>query len=399
MDEGHGVASRASLFLLPIIYLGYISLGLPDGTFGVAWPAMHLSLKVPVGAAGGIAFIIPLLAAVSSFNSGRIIARFKTGPVVLISCTLTASGLLLTSHAQGLGWLIVATLPLALGAGAVDSGLNGYVARHYSGRHMNWLHACWGVGATCGPVIMTQALQTAWGWRGGYLLLGSIQIALAVVFLASLRLWDDHATATAEARSVPRESHEPDRTPTTHANSVAGFLSAAVFAVYVAIETTAGVWAATLLVVGRDLPQSSAGICVSLYYASITTGRIIVGFFVDRWGNRRLISLGLALALAGGALFTQAHSLLATAPSLVLLGLGFAPVYPCMMHEAPRRFAPEAVVTVIGRQSGAAYIGGAFLPAGVGWLIGHAPLSAIAWIVLGGTVLLGLVIRQLNRLT
>ncbi|MEO7598870.1 MAG: MFS transporter, partial [Opitutus sp.] len=181
--------ARTAFWLLLIIYLGFISLGLPDGTLGVAWPAVHRELGVPISLAGIIMIVATLLSGAAAFSSGRIIGRFGTGPVVLVSGLLTGSALLMIGRSHSLVWLLLAAVPLGFGAGAVDAGLNGYVARHYSGRHMNWLHACWGIGATCGPIILANALSSRFGWRGGYFLLGSIQLTLAALFLITLGLW------------------------------------------------------------------------------------------------------------------------------------------------------------------------------------------------------------------
>lgn len=388
-------ASRASSLLLPIIYLGFISLGLPDGTLGVAWPPVHTELGLPIGLAGTIVIVITLLTGLSGFSSGWVITRWKTGPVVFVSCLLTGSALLAISHAQNLAWLLLAAIPLGLGAGSVDAGLNGYVARHYSGRHMNWLHACWGIGATAGPMVMAHALGTSAGWRGGYFAIAAAQLSLAAIFLATLSLWNRVPERTAAAAAA---DHHSGIIPVTPANSRAGWLSALIFAIYVAIEMTTGVWAGSILVVGRDFSLETAGLCTAAYYGSITAGRIFVGFIVERFGNRRLVAVGLTLALLGATLFAFADSTPLAAAALIVLGLGFAPVYPCLMHEVPRRFAPDAVQTVIGRQFGAANLGAAFLPAAAGWQAEFS-LESITWTLIAGVLLLAATIRQLNRIT
>ncbi len=393
------MSRRTAALLLPIIYLGFISLGLPDGTLGVAWPRMHLDLRQPLDAAGVIMVVATLLSATASFTSGRVLARFGTGPVVLLSCVLTGGALVATSQVPTFAWLVAAAVPLGLGAGAVDTGLNSYVARHYTGRHMNWLHACWGIGATSGPLIMTHALTTAHGWRGGYLLIGSLQLGLAAVFLATLRLWKEVPERNAAATTAPAPRGEDLSPPLHAANSAAGWLSASIFLLYVATEMTIGLWANSILVVGRQLPQGAAGVCVSLFYAAITGGRIANGFVVDRWGNRRLVAGGALLACLGAALFLVADHAVFAGLALGLLGLGFSPIYPGLMHEVPRRFAPDAVATVIGRQSGAACVGAALFPAAAGWLSAQLSLESIVWAAGAGCLLLVLAIRRLDRLS
>jgi MFS family permease len=384
---------RASTFLLVVVYLAFISLGLPDSTLGVAWPKMHESLGVPIGMAGMLMFVVTLLSGISSIASGRLIGRFGTGPVVLVSGLATGTALMVFSQARGLHWLLLAAAPLGFGAGAVDAGLNGFVARHYSGRHMNWLHACWGIGATCGPLIMAYAAVAAMGWRGGYVVIGSIQLALAFIFIFTLRLWNIVPTR-AEAE------HEPHllNPPTLGAKSAAARLSGLIFAIYVAAEGTVGLWAGSILVEGRGIGVREAGQCVTAYYGSITLGRILVGFVVDRFGNRILVRAGIALALVGAAAFAFSPSLSGMAIGLVLTGLGFAPVYPGLIHEVPRRFAPEAVQSVIGRQVSGAYIGMATLPPLAG-AIAQVSLESITHVVILIVLLLIASVLWLDRLT
>jgi MFS family permease len=380
-------------FLLLIIYLGFISLGLPDGSFGVAWPGMYRELGLPIGALGVIMIFITTLSGFSGFFSGRVIARFKTGPVVLVSCAATGGALLAISHAQSLVWLLLAMVPLGLGAGAVDAGLNGYVARHFSGRQMNWLHACWGVGASTGPIIIGAAINAGGDWRSGFFAISTAQLSLAVVFLCTLALW--HA--------VPEKSETADThsggggKPKARANSQAGWMSAVIFMMYTSVEATAGVWAGSILMVGREVSPALAAGCAAAFYGAITAGRIGAGVIVDRWGNRRVIAWGGTLALAGAILFASAGSAAVSGVALVMMGFGFAPIYPCLMHEAPRRFVPEDVQVVIGRQSGAGAIGMALLPAAAGWIAGFS-LEAITWVLIASVAALMAAIRWLNRI-
>jgi MFS family permease len=384
---------RASAFLLGVVYLAFISLGLPDGALGVAWPRLHETLRLPIGMAGVLMFVVTLCSAASSFTSGRIIGRFGTGPVVLLSGLVTGTALILFSQARGLGWLLLAAVPLGFGAGAVDAGLNGFVARHYSGRHMNWLHACWGIGATTGPLIMAYAAGSALDWRGGYLILGALQLTLAVVFIFTLRLWE-----AVPLRPAEEHASEGSGSPTLGANSTAGWLSGVIFAIYVTAEGTVGLWAGSILVEGRGIALRPAGQAVTAYYGALTLGRILVGFAVDRIGNRRLVRAGLAVALGGVVAFAFSPGFPGMVLGLVLAGLGFAPVYPGLIHEVPRRFSPAAVQTVIGRQVCGAYVGLATLPPLLGALA-QVSLEAVAPVVLVVAGLLIGAVAWLDRLT
>lgn len=383
---------RAAVLLL-IIYLGFISLGLPDGTLGTAWPAIYPELGLPLGLAGTILTVATVLTGMAGFSSGRIIGRWGTGPVVLGSGLLTAGGLLVLSQAQGMGWLYAAAIPLGLGAGAVDAGLNGYVARHYSGRHMNWLHACWGIGATAGPFVIGWALANGHGWRGGYLVISAVQFALALLFLLTLGLWKKVPERRPDEQAGPA-----GQLPTVSARSFAGVLSPVIFALYVAVEMTAGLWAGTVLVVRRGFSPEAAALCTAGFYGALTAGRVTAGFVIGRWGNRRVVTGGAMLAAAGLVGFAiSVHPVLAAA-TLALAGLGLAPIYPGLMHEVPRRFAPEAVQTVIGWQSGGASFGAAVLPALAGWLAQYS-LAAVPWLMIGVMVVLLTALRHLNRIT
>ncbi len=386
--------TRAATWLLLVIYLGFISLGLPDGTLGVAWPAIFPELRLPVGFAGTIMLMITLLAGAAGFASGWILARFQTGPVVLVSGVLTGSALVAISRADGVTSLLLAAMPLGLGAGVVDAGLNSYVARHYDGRHMNWLHACWGIGATCGPLVLGEAMRTSVGWRGGYLALGLAQLSLAVVFLATLRLWK----IVPERSFAARPGAADETGAQLPAHSAAGWLSPVIFAIYTGVEASTGLWAATVLAVDRGYAPGVAAWCGASYYGAITAGRIAVGFGVDRWGNRRVTGVGVLVGFAGGILFAASGGPLLPAAGLILIGLGLSPVYPCLMHEVPRRFSATATPTIIGRQSGAAGLGVALLPPVLGLLADRA-LAAIPWVVAAVTLGLWFAIRQLDRMT
>ncbi|MEA2698561.1 MAG: hypothetical protein QOI66_2832 [Myxococcales bacterium] len=385
------VPQQAPAFLLILIYLGFVSLGFPDGALGAAWPQMRAGLGLPVGLAGILTMVATLLSAASSLSSTAIIKRGRTGVVVLVSGCLTGGALVMIARAPSFVWLVVAAVPLGLGAGAVDASLNGYVARHYSGRHMNWLHACWGIGATAGPLVMTQAVRSPDGWRGGYLALGAAQLMLALIFLVTLRLWDTAETSRPTTTQATTGTNPP--------NSEAGWLSPLIFAVYVGVELMVGLWGASLLVESRGVAPAAAGLASSAYYGAITIGRIMVGTVVNRWGNRRMVRLGLGIALLGAALLFRANTAALGTAALLLIGLGLAPVYPCLMHEVPRRFTPDGGLVVVARQSSAAYLGCALLPAAIGWLAQRRSLETLPVAVIAGLLCLLLVVGRLDRVS
>jgi fucose permease len=359
----------ASIFLLPLIYLAFISLGLPDGVLGVAWPAMRLTLKQPIEAAGLVTMVATACSALSGFASGAVLKRFGAGSVVMASGFMTGLALLGFSQVPGFGWLLLLAVPLGLGAGAVDAAMNHFVARHYSARHMNWLHGCWGLGATLGPALMGVALAQAQGqagaggWRLGYLQIGLLQIGLAVLFLVSLRLWQLAPAAAAPVASGATGPERPVPRP------LAVWLAPWLFFLYAGVEVGTSLWAATVLVEERQASGATAGLWVSGFFAAIMGGRFATGLMAQRLGNRRLVRYGLLLAIGGAVVFSLGGlppwlSLAA----LVALGLGCAPIYPSLMHEAAQRFDAATAQKVIGRQVGSAYVGCVVLPALLGWI-------------------------------
>ncbi|MEI8094687.1 MAG: MFS transporter [Spirochaetales bacterium] len=388
------VAPRPSLLLLAIIYLAFVSLGLPDSVLGVAWPAIRANLALPLELAGILALVGTLLSALSSFTVGSLTKRFGTGPIVLVSCLLTASGLLIYSQAPSFVFLILAGIPLGLGAGGVDSSLNAYVAKHYSARHMNWLHSFWGVGATIGPVVMTVAIASPASWRAGYLTIAAVQLTLALLFLVTQGLWKRND----RLNDVHSEVSE-QRVGINGANSLAAWLSVAIYMLYVTIEFSVGLWSNTVLVSSRGVAPETAGLWTAAYYGSIMVGRILTGFVVLRFGNRAMVTFGLLTALVGSVLFFVQGVFWLPLVGLVLLGLGFAPVYPCLMHETPGRFIPGAAHVVIGRQVGGSYLAGAALPGLLGLALAHVSLELLAPALGSVLLLLLLLVHQLNRLS
>lgn len=357
--------------LLCIIYLAFISLGLPDGVFGVAWPSMRVSLGLPLEAMGIYTTVLLCMSALSSISSGKLLARFSTGTVTAASCIMTGlalAGYTLSTHPA---WLLLCTIPLGLGQGGVDSALNLHVANHYSARHMNWLHCFWGVGASIGPVVMTMALAYAGGWRVGYGVLAGAQMFLAVVLVWSLvaRLWPKD--------SKPGSSTETIRIEGPLFSAFDQSLAILLFFLYVGFEFTVGIWLYSLLVESRSLPITFAGLCIAVFYASIMTGRFLAGLVVHRFGNQRLITGGLLVALAGALgvwLFSTPAVVMACTAAM---GLGSAPVYPGFMHETPRRFKAAVTQRLMGRQIGAACLGGSIISGGMGLLLARYSLDLL----------------------
>jgi fucose permease len=395
----------AHLLLLGIIYVSFISLGLPDGVLGVAWPAIRVDMGQPLAAVGVITVAITICAAVSSFFAGAIVKRVGTGAVVASSCLMTALALVGYSYAPSFAWLVALGIPLGLGAGAVDASLNHFVAAHYSSRHMNWLHGFWGVGATTGPLIMGWALASPTGWTLGARTIGFMQLGLATVLWLTLSLWArEHAKQTADEVAAAHgdlpnllTSALPTFKPV---RSLATWLAPTTFLLYVAAEMGTGLWAASILATDRGMPLAQAGVWVSVYFGAITVGRFAVGLIANWLGNRKLVQLGICVAALGAALFA-AHGWVgdASLAGLVLMGLGCAPIFPSLMHETARRFPEEIARKVISRQMIFAYTGIAVIPAAFGLLATWAGLGVIMPVVVALLLMMLFVTTWLDRLT
>ncbi|MCW2311676.1 MFS transporter [Rhodoferax antarcticus] len=382
------------LALLSIIYLAFVSLGLPDGALGVAWPAMRLDLNQPLAAVGLLTITLTLCSALSAWVSPAVLKKLGTGPVVMISGFLTGLALLGFSMAPSLGWLLALAVPLGLGAGAVDAGLNHFVSAHYSSRHMNWLHGCWGIGATLGPLIMGAALATQ-GWQQGYQTIAWLQLSLVLVLLLSLSLWKRESAKPSPELQIKAMAARLKPVFTT-----ATWLAPLAFLLYLAAEAGTGLWAASILVNSRGTPAATAALWVAFFFGAITAGRFGAGLVAGRLGNRRLIRLGILVAMVGAVVFAvPALPEPLSLAGLMLMGLGCAPIYPSMMHETARRFPPELSAKVIGRQVALSYVGVAGVPAACGLLAAYAGLALVMPALV--LVLLGLLLvtEQLNRLT
>jgi len=385
----------AHTVLLGLVYLSFISIGLPDGMLGVAWPAIRLQMDQPLAAVGAITMTMTACSAASSLLAGSVVQRIGTGAVVAGSCLFTAMGLLGFSVAPSFGWLVALAIPLGLGAGAVDASLNHFVSAHYSSRHMNWLHGFWGVGATTGPLVMGVALASSGGWAAGARSIGLMQLGLTLVLFASMSLW------SRETAHAPADADPPDQL-SAHLKPppLAMWLAPMCFLFYVSAEMGTGLWAASILVTDRGLSAGDASVWVSLYFGAITVGRFAVGLVANRIGNRRLVRAGIAVAMAGALLFALPSAFGDLSPvGLVLMGLGCAPIFPSLMHETARRFPPEAVRQLIGRQMTCAYAGSSVVPAAFGLMAAWAGLQTVMPVVVALLLILLLVTSRLDRLT
>lgn len=368
--------STKTRILLGIIYIGFISLGLPDGALGIGWPLMRLDFGVPIHYAGFILFITLPLSALSSLMSAHLGEKYGVGKVAFASALLTSSSLLGISTVTSYWGLILFSIGLGIGQGAVDALLNAYVAKHYNARHMSWLHGCWAVGATIGPALMTRVISTSGAWSMGYLSLGSAQFVIAIILLLSLGFWlhDDH-----ETRNKPK---------TRSAFDLRMLFGMALFFLYVGVELSIGLWSNSYLIEKMGLAASVSGYLVALYYASIMVGRFMSGFVAIRLGNRGLIRLGLMIVSGGLIMMFVAEEVMFLRLGMILMGLGLAPLYPAMMHETPRRFKEDLATRLIGYQVGIAYGGGMIITAGLGFLFNVFDLSIFYPLVLVVVVLM-----------
>lgn len=355
--------------LLAIIYLAFISLGLPDSLLGSAWPTMYQQFGVPISYAGIISMIISAGTIVSSLQSDRLTKKLGTGKVTAISVAATAVALFGFSFSHSFWALCLWTIPYGLGAGSVDASLNNYVALHYESRHMSWLHCMWGVGATAGPYIMGIALSMGQGWNMGYRYIGIIQVVLTAVLVFSLPLWKGRKSPienlqNAEMEQLLENASEKADTTAEKALSLREILKIAgakevmlCFFCYCALEQTAGLWASSYLTLHKGVSSETAAIFASLFYIGITVGRAISGFITMKLNDTQMVRLGQSIIVLGiMAMVLPGSNVLALA-GLILIGLGCAPIYPCVIHSTPAHFGADKSQAIIGVQMAFAYIG------------------------------------------
>jgi fucose permease len=386
-------------FFLIIIYLAFISLGLPDSLLGVSWALMQLEFGAPLETAGLLFMTIAGGTIISSFVSGAVLNRFGTGIVTFVSVLMTACALLGFHFAPSLFWLFICAIPLGLGAGAVDTGINNYVASHYKAHHMSWLHCFWGVGATLGPVIMAQYISWQHSWRSGYLAIAGLQFALVVILFFTLPLWNKVAGNNNSNQSNEQENSNSAVTEKQKPLQIRGVKYALIsFLFYCGAEATMGLWGSSFLVNVKDLSVEVAAKWVSLYYAGITIGRFITGFITLKIDNRTLIRMGQIIALVGAALLFLPLPSAFSLVGFMIVGLGLAPIFPCMLHETPTRFGQEHSQTIMGYQMAVAYTGSTFLPPLFGFIAAHSTIGIFPIVITGFIAIMLLGSEKLNTL-
>ena len=341
--------------LLAIIYLSFISLGLPDGLLGAAWPCVYPEFGVPVSASGIIFITASAGTVASSLLSDRLTRRFGPGMVTAVSTAMTAAALFGFASSNSFWLLWLWAIPYGLGAGGVDAALNNYVALHYESRHMSWLHGMWGIGASVGPYIMGMVLTAGAVWNMGYSVVGIIQTVLVAVLFLSLPLWKGAGHSEDAAASKPLAFRQIFAIPGAREILVAFFC-------YCALEQTAGLWAASYLVLDRGMDATAAAGFAGLFYLGITAGRFVNGFLAMKLSDSALIRLGLGIIGIGVVLLLIPGGEITALAGLVVIGLGCAPIYPCIIHSTPDRFGAENSQALIGVQMASAYIGNILMP-------------------------------------
>ena len=382
------------LLLLPIIYIAFISLGLPDSLLGSAWPSMYPLLGVPVSYAGILSMIISLGTIVSSLNSDRLTRALGTGRVTAISVGMTAAALLGFS-ASGRFWMLCLwAIPYGLGAGSIDAALNNYVALHYKSCHMSWLHCMWGIGTMVGPMVMGRALAGGGSWTTGYRYIALFQLLLTAVLLLSLPLWQKRTAETAESSSAPQalSLRQVLRLPGAKEVMLCFFC-------YCALETTAGLWASSYLTLTKGVAAETAASFASLFYLGITAGRAACGFLTLKFNDPQMIRMGQCILAVGVAVLIMPGAQTLSLTGLVLVGLGCAPIYPSIIHSTPTHFGADRSQAVIGIQMASAYVGNLVMPPLFGLLASNITPALFPFYLLVLLVLMVFMHEQLVRKT
>lgn len=382
--------------LLAIIYLSFISLGLPDALLGSAWPVMYGELAVPVSYAGMISMIIAVGTIISSLLSDWLTCKLGAGKVTAISVAMTAAALFGFSTCNAFWMLCLWAIPYGLGAGSVDASLNNYVALHYASRHMSWLHCMWGVGASVGPYIMGFVLSGGGHWTGGYRCIGILQIILTAILFLSLPLWKIRKDAAGEGEKAEAKPLTPEQIL-----QIPGAKEIMVtFFCYCAVEQTAGLWASSYLALYKGVPGETAASFASMFFIGITVGRALNGFLTMKLSDTQLIRIGQGIILLGIVAMLLPLGEAVSLAGLILIGLGCAPIYPCIIHSTPAHFGADKSQALIGVQMASAYIGTCLMPPLFGLIAGHVSIVLLPVYLLAILILMAVMHeRMLKRVT
>lgn len=345
-------------FLLALIYIAFISLGLPDSLLGSGWPTMHEAFGVPISYMGIVTMVISGCTIVSSLLSDKLTKKLTTQGVTVISVFMTAIALFGFSFATEFWMLIVLAIPYGLGAGAIDAALNNYVALHYTSKHMSWLHCFWGIGTIISPFVMSYALTNS-VWNNGYRIVSFIQLGIGLLLLLTIPVWKKN-----EKHTSIEEQKEQKSVGIIGALKIKGVAYLLLgFLAYCAAEATAMGWASTYLVQVRNITEERAAAFASLVFIGLTAGRFIDGFLMDKLGDRKMIILGTIISVCGIAfLFLPFKNEIFAIIGFIIIGLGYAPIYPCIIHATPNNFGAKNSGAIIGIQMASAYIGATFMP-------------------------------------
>lgn len=358
--------------LLLIIYLAFISLGLPDSLLGAAWPIMYQEFSVPVSYAGGISMIISLGTIISSLQSDWLTKKLGPGRVTTISVFITAAALFGFSVSHSYAALCLWAIPYGLGAGSVDASLNNYVALRYESRHMSWLHCMWGVGASLGPYIMEYALTGGKNWNMGYRYIAVLQVVLTAILFFSLPMWKKN-------QIIDTKSFGEENTQVLSLRQIIRVSGAkevmVTFFCYCAIEQTTGLWAASYLVLQQGISMQTAVGYASLFFIGITVGRAAAGFLTMKWNDTQMIRLGQGIILLGIICLGLPLGNVTSLSGLVMIGLGCAPIYPSIIHATPACFGKDKSQAMIGVQMASAYVGTCLMPPVFGFIASHISIS------------------------
>lgn len=360
--------------LLAVIYLSFISLGLPDSLLGSAWPSMYVEFGVPISYAGIIAMVISAGTVISSLQSDRLTRRFGTGVVTTVSVAMTALALFGFSVTHSFPLLCLWAIPYGLGAGSVDASLNNYVALHYASRHMSWLHCMWGVGASIGPYIMGFALAGGQTWNMGYRYIALIQTVLTAILFFSLPLWKKRGGEASETSDGKAAKALTLRQIIAIPGAKAVLIT---FFCYCALEQTAGLWAGSYLALFKGYTAEAAAEYAALFYIGITVGRALSGFLTLKFNDVQMIRLGAAVILLGLVILLLPLGSYAAPFGLVLIGFGCAPIYPCIIHSTPAHFGADKSQAVIGVQMAFAYVGTSLMPPLFGLIANHIHVALL----------------------